>query len=84
MTSYVMTHDVNISDDGIYRNIDNIKFDIDIIESNSQKYRIFRYIAIFKNYRDISEISRGQVAQESLASGHPLCEGRPIRSDGHF
>ena len=28
------------------------------IESNRQKYRIFRYIAKFKNYRDISEISR--------------------------
>ena len=29
------------------------------IESNRQKkYRIFRYIAIFQKYRDISEISR--------------------------
>jgi len=47
---------VMISDDSIYRNFDTIRFDIDIsnrIES-SKKYRIFRYIAIFKKYRDIS------------------------------
>ena len=43
------------SDDSIYRNIDNIEFDR--IES-SKKYGIFRYIAIFKKYSDISEISR--------------------------
>ena len=41
-----------ISDDSMYQNIDNIEFDIDI--SNRQKNRIFRYIAIFLKYHDIS------------------------------
>jgi len=39
------------------RYIDNIEFDIDISNRIVKKYRIFRYIAIFKKYRDISEIS---------------------------
>ena len=49
-----------ISDDSINRNFDTIRFDsIYRIESNRQKKnRIFRYIAIFEKYRDISEISR--------------------------
>ena len=36
------------SDDSIYRNIDNIEFDIDISNRIVKKYRIFRYIAILK------------------------------------
>ena len=50
-TYYLLTfcyRNVFISDDSIYRNFDNIEFDIDISNRIVKKYRIFRYIALFK------------------------------------
>ena len=46
---------------GYIENIDNIEFDIDIsnrIVKNINFLRYYMYFAIFKNYRNISEISR--------------------------
>ena len=52
------------SDDSIYR-ISIISNSISTCRIESSKYRIFRYIAIFKNYRDISEISTSLVQRRN-------------------
>ena len=48
------------SDDSIYRNIDNIEFDIDISNriKSSKNIEFFDISRYLKKYRDISEISR--------------------------
>jgi len=43
-----------MSDDSVYRNIDNIEFDIDI----SNRIESSKNVEFFDIYRDISEISR--------------------------